>query len=69
MIEAKKDKVQEGREGVTTKQDQESGKGPYEEEDGGGRESDAQVVRFEVTEVFISFSPSHPLQCVTIPQI
>ena len=73
VIEAKKDKVQEGREGVTTKQD--SGKGPYQEEDGRGSEtehpcSDAQVVRFEVTEVLISFyPPSHPHQFVTIPEI
>ena len=73
MIEAKTDKVQEVKEGyekdarVTTKQneDQDSCKGPYQEEDGRGSEtehpsSDAKVVRFEVTEDLISFSPSHP---------
>ena len=73
VIEAKTDKVKETKEGyendarVTTKQieDLESGKGLYQEEDGGGSETehpfnDAKVVRFEVTEDLISYSPSHP---------
>ena len=68
VIEAKTDKVKETKEGyendarVTTKQieDLESGKGPYQEEDGGESETDAKVVRFEVTEDLISYSPSHP---------